>query len=75
MALPSPSPASADRPAARSQAVVWQTTLNPAVALELLSGWQWKGSGINGPEALPAEPFLGLLAEYEAPWGMREQQM
>ncbi|WP_367048397.1 saccharopine dehydrogenase C-terminal domain-containing protein [Streptomyces sp. Je 1-332] len=57
-----------------SQAVVWQTALNPVVALELLSGGQWKGSGVLGPEALPAEPFLGLLAEYGAPWGMREQQ-
>ncbi|MGW6060463.1 saccharopine dehydrogenase family protein [Streptomyces sp. NPDC055189] len=56
-----------------SQAVVWQTALNPVVALELLSGGQWKGSGVLGPEALPAEPFLGLLEEYGAPWGIREQ--
>ncbi|MER5950378.1 saccharopine dehydrogenase C-terminal domain-containing protein [Streptomyces sp. NPDC001904] len=56
-----------------SQAVVWQTALNPVVALELLAGGQWKGSGVLGPEALPAEPFLGLLEEYGAPWGMREQ--
>lgn len=56
-----------------SQAVVWQTALNPVVALELLAGGQWKGSGVLGPEALPAEPFLGLLQEYGAPWGMREQ--
>lgn len=56
-----------------SQAVVWQTALNPVIALELLSGGQWKGSGVLGPEALPAEPFLGLLEEYGAPWGMREQ--
>ncbi|MEU6844412.1 saccharopine dehydrogenase C-terminal domain-containing protein [Streptomyces sp. NPDC046716] len=56
-----------------SQAVVWQTALNPVVALELLAGGRWKGSGVLGPEALPAEPFLGLLEEYGAPWGMREQ--
>ncbi|WP_420031530.1 saccharopine dehydrogenase family protein [Streptomyces sp. cg28] len=56
-----------------SQAVVWQTALNPVVALELLAGGSWKGSGVLGPEALPAEPFLGLLEEYGAPWGMREQ--
>lgn len=56
-----------------SQAVVWQTALNPVIALEPLSGGQWKGSGALGPEALPAEPFLGLLEDYGAPWGMREQ--
>ncbi|MGW2339538.1 saccharopine dehydrogenase family protein [Streptomyces sp. NPDC001661] len=56
-----------------SQAVVWQTALNPVAALELLAGGQWTGSGVLGPEALPAEPFLDLLKEYGAPWGMREQ--
>ncbi|MGN5634804.1 saccharopine dehydrogenase family protein [Streptomyces sp. AC154] len=56
-----------------SQAVVWQTALNPVVALELLAGGQWKGSGVLGPEALPAEPFLDLLKAYDAPWGLREQ--
>ncbi|MFF3172213.1 saccharopine dehydrogenase family protein [Streptomyces sp. NPDC057900] len=56
-----------------SQAVVWQTALNPVVALELLAGGQWQGSGVLGPEALPAEPFLDLLKAYDAPWGLREQ--
>lgn len=56
-----------------SQAVVWQTALNPVVALELLAAGQWKGSGVLGPEALPAEPFLDLLKAYDAPWGLREQ--
>ncbi|SCE13683.1 Saccharopine dehydrogenase C-terminal domain-containing protein [Streptomyces sp. TverLS-915] len=56
-----------------SQAVVWQTALNPVVALELLANGTWKGSGVLGPEALPAEPFLDLLTAYGSPWGMREQ--
>ncbi|MFI7386223.1 saccharopine dehydrogenase family protein [Streptomyces sp. NPDC049813] len=56
-----------------SQAVVWQTALNPVVALELLAAGRWRGSGVLGPEALPAEPFLDLLAEYGAPWALREQ--
>ncbi|MEU6441727.1 saccharopine dehydrogenase C-terminal domain-containing protein [Streptomyces sp. NPDC047046] len=56
-----------------SQAVVWQTALNPVVALELLANGTWKGSGVLGPEALPAEPFLDLLNAYGSPWGMREQ--
>ena len=34
-----------------SQAVVWQTAVNPAVALELLDRGEWKGTGVLGPEA------------------------
>ncbi|MFC8226375.1 saccharopine dehydrogenase family protein [Streptomyces sp. NPDC057287] len=56
-----------------SQAVVWQTALNPVVALELLAGGAWEGAGVLGPEALPAKPFLDLLGDYGSPWGMREQ--
>ncbi|WP_327121170.1 saccharopine dehydrogenase NADP-binding domain-containing protein [Streptomyces sp. NBC_01341] len=56
-----------------SQAVVWQTAINPVAALELLAGGVWSGSGVLGPEALPPRPFLDLLNEYGVPWGMREQ--
>ncbi|WP_327171124.1 saccharopine dehydrogenase NADP-binding domain-containing protein [Streptomyces sp. NBC_01336] len=56
-----------------SQAVVWQTAINPVAALELLAGGVWGGSGVLGPEALPPRPFLDLLTEYGSPWGMREQ--
>ncbi|MFK4225854.1 saccharopine dehydrogenase family protein [Streptomyces sp. NPDC019890] len=56
-----------------SQAVVWQTAINPVVALELIAVGTWSGSGVLGPEALPARPFLDLLTEYGSPWGMREQ--
>ena len=31
------------------------------------------GAGVLGPEAFDAVPFLDLLAEYGAPWGLREQ--
>ena len=55
-----------------SQAVVWQTAINPAVALELLDRGEWKGTGVLGPEAFSAEPFLTLLAEYGAPHGVME---
>ncbi|MCP3819757.1 saccharopine dehydrogenase NADP-binding domain-containing protein [Streptomyces sp. A3M-1-3] len=55
------------------QAVVWQTAINPVVALELIAAGTWSGSGILGPEALPARPFLDLLTEYGSPWGLREQ--
>jgi saccharopine dehydrogenase-like NADP-dependent oxidoreductase len=56
-----------------SQAVVWQTAVNPVVALELISAGVWNGAGVLGPEALPADPFLDLLRdEYGSPWGIRE---
>jgi saccharopine dehydrogenase-like NADP-dependent oxidoreductase len=55
-----------------SQAVVWQTAINPVVALELLAGGDWAGSGVLGPEAFPARPFLDRLVEYGSPWGIRE---
>jgi saccharopine dehydrogenase (NAD+, L-lysine forming) len=55
-----------------SQAVVWQTAINPVVALELLASGTWSGSGVLGPEAFDAVPFLDLLTEYGSPWGMRE---
>jgi saccharopine dehydrogenase-like NADP-dependent oxidoreductase len=55
-----------------SQAVVWQTAINPVIALELLESGAWKGTGVLGPEALPPRPFLDKLAEYGAPHGVRE---
>jgi saccharopine dehydrogenase (NAD+, L-lysine forming) len=55
------------------QCVVWQTAVNPVVALELLAGGGWSGAGVLGPEAFDAEPFLKTLAAYGSPWGLREQ--
>ncbi|MEU6241576.1 saccharopine dehydrogenase C-terminal domain-containing protein [Streptomyces sp. NPDC047024] len=55
------------------QAVVWQTAVNPVVALELLATGTWAGRGVLGPEAFPARPFLDLLTAYGSPWGLREQ--
>jgi saccharopine dehydrogenase-like NADP-dependent oxidoreductase len=55
-----------------SQAVVWQTAINPVVALELLASGTWSGSGVLGPEAFDAEPFLDLLTASGSPWGLRE---
>jgi saccharopine dehydrogenase (NAD+, L-lysine forming) len=55
-----------------AQAVVWQTAINPVVALELFSTGAWQGSGVLGPEAFDAVPFLDLLTAYGSPWGMRE---
>jgi len=55
-----------------SQAVVWQTAINPVVALELLAEGAWKGVGVLGPESFPAQPYLDKLAEYGSPHGMLE---
>ena len=56
-----------------SQAVVWQTAVNPVVALELIDSGAWSGTGVLGPEALPAQPFLDLLNDYGAPWACEER--
>ena len=56
-----------------SQAVVWQTAVNPVVALELIDSGAWSGTGVLGPEALPPRPFLDLLTEYGSPWACEER--
>jgi saccharopine dehydrogenase (NAD+, L-lysine-forming) len=61
-----------------SQAVVWQTAINPVIALELLATGVWSGRGVLGPEAFDARPFLDLLAAdaprgYGSPWGIEEK--
>ncbi len=54
------------------QAVVWQTAINPVVAMELLASGTWSGAGVLGPEAFDAQPFLELLTAYGSPWGIKE---
>jgi saccharopine dehydrogenase-like NADP-dependent oxidoreductase len=56
-----------------AQAVVWQTAINPVVALELLARGTWSGTGVLGPEAFDAVPFLDLLGEYGSPHGVDER--
>ena len=56
------------------QAVVWQTAMNPVIALELLATNAWSGTGVLGPEAFDAVPFLDLMREaYGQPFGLRTQ--
>jgi saccharopine dehydrogenase (NAD+, L-lysine forming) len=55
------------------QAVVWQTAMNPVIALELLATGQWQGAGVLGPEAFDAVPYLELMANgYGQHYGIRE---
>ena len=55
-----------------SQAVVWQTALNPVVGARAPRDRTWQGAGVLGPEAFDAMPFLALLAAYGAPHGVLE---
>ena len=55
------------------QAVVWQTAINPVIALELLATGAWKGVGVLGPEAFAAAPFLELLGAYGSPHRVDER--
>ncbi len=54
------------------QAVVWQTAVMPAVAIELMATGAWSAIGVVGPEALPAKPFLDLLDDYGSAWEWAE---
>jgi saccharopine dehydrogenase (NAD+, L-lysine forming) len=56
-----------------SQAVVWQTAINPVIALELLADGTWKGTGVRGPEAFDAAPFLERMSEAGWPTGLEER--
>src|SRR5690606_37497894 len=55
------------------QAVVWQTAINPVVAMELVAAGTWAQTGVLGPEAFPPRPFIDLLAEYGSPIGLDER--
>ena len=57
------------------QAVVWQTAINPLIALELIERGDWTPDGVNGPEWFPAEPFLELLESYGTSWHIREESV
>jgi saccharopine dehydrogenase-like NADP-dependent oxidoreductase len=57
----------------RSQAVVWQTAVNAAVALELVASGTWTGAGVLGPEAFDARPFLDRLRARGEEWHIDER--
>jgi saccharopine dehydrogenase (NAD+, L-lysine forming) len=54
------------------QAVVWQTAVNPVIAMELLETGVWKGKGVLGPEAFDPDPFLERMPKYDFPYGLKE---
>ena len=55
------------------QAVVWQTAINPVMALELIHKGIWKPEGVNGPEWFDPKPFLELLETYGSSWHIRDE--
>jgi saccharopine dehydrogenase-like NADP-dependent oxidoreductase len=55
-----------------AQAVVWQTAINPIIALELVHAGTWSGTGVLGPEAFDPVPFLARLKEWGSPHGIVE---
>ena len=56
-----------------AQAVVWQTAVNPVIALELLAAGTWQGAGVLGAEAFDPVPFLDMLGSYGSPWAVQER--
>ena len=57
-----------------AQAVVWQTAINPVIALELLATGAWSGAGVMGPESFTPLPFLDLLRDgYGENWVVQER--
>ena len=54
------------------QAVVWQTAVNPVIAMDLLASGTWQGRGVLGPEAFDPDPFLARMSEYDFPYGLKE---
>ncbi|HEY7452459.1 MAG TPA: saccharopine dehydrogenase C-terminal domain-containing protein [Candidatus Limnocylindria bacterium] len=56
------------------QVVGWQTGFNPVVAMELLATGAWSGSGVLGPEAFDAKPYLDILDRDGIHWAMHEME-
>jgi saccharopine dehydrogenase-like NADP-dependent oxidoreductase len=55
------------------QAVVWQTAINPVIALELLNAGTWSGSGVRGPESFDAVPYLERMRAAGWDYGLIER--
>jgi saccharopine dehydrogenase-like NADP-dependent oxidoreductase len=56
------------------QAVGWQTGFNPVVGMELLATGAWSGSGVLGPEAFDAQPYLDVLDRWKIHWALEERE-
>jgi saccharopine dehydrogenase-like NADP-dependent oxidoreductase len=54
------------------QAVVAQTAFSAVIAMDLLEHGHWGGAGVLGPEAFEPTVFMGKMAEYGFPYGIKE---
>ena len=52
---------------------MWQTAINPVIAMELIAKGTWKPAGVVGPEWLEPKPFLDLIASYGSSWHIRDE--
>ena len=57
------------------QAVVWQTALNPVIAMELIHEGIWKPEAVMGPEWFDSLPFLEKVKEFGVDWKIREERI
>ncbi len=55
------------------QAVVWQTAINPVLALELLTDGSWRGTGVLAPEDFDAKLFLDRMQASGWSYGIAER--
>ena len=55
-----------------SQAVVWQTAMNPVAALELLARASGRGRACSARRPSPPQPFLAKLEQLGSPHGVLE---
>jgi saccharopine dehydrogenase (NAD+, L-lysine forming) len=56
------------------QAVAWQTGINAVIALECLASGAWTGTGVVGPEAFDAVPYLDRLRATGEDWHIDERR-
>lgn len=54
------------------QAVVAQTAFSAVIAMDLIEHGQWMGAGVLGPEAFEPTVFMGKMADYGFPYGVKE---
>lgn len=56
------------------QAVSWQTSVGPVIAMELVATGVWKGKGVFGPEAFDPDPFMELMPQYNFSYKILEME-
>jgi saccharopine dehydrogenase-like NADP-dependent oxidoreductase len=56
------------------QAVGWQTSVGPVIAMELVATGVWKAKGVFGPEAFDPDPFMELMPHYNFPYKILEME-